>query len=402
MPALPEHDFEDRLSQVFHETGESFVPDTPLLAMGGAIRGRRRHRRRLALGAAVAVLAVSGVGATMLPNALHTNSVGPATSSSPSPSVGDPADAARIPQEAHLVSAVAERLPAGLRIVRSGGTTHGTVAFDASYEQAELALDDGHGPSVLTVTILNTTGWGPSHPCPNYPIDGVKCRQTAEPDGANVAVTEYAADGPRAVRYAEVQLDAPDGMRITVASFNSATPSGDPTRPNPVLSADQLRALAVDPWWRAFDSLQPALHQTSSPTGGWVQRPDLLPAGVKVLYSTGGGQLQQATLAVDGRTVELTVQQQRAGAPVREWFAGAPALPDGTLVRSVAARPIPNAQGATETIADVLRPDGERVRVTAANPAGAGTPDAGQAPLLTLDQVTAIALCRGWTVPPQN
>ncbi|WP_052509206.1 hypothetical protein [Kitasatospora griseola] len=403
MPALPEHDFEDRLCQVFHETGESFVPDTPRLAMGGATRGRRRQRRRLALGAAAAVLAVSGLGAAVLPSALQTNSTGPAASPVPSPLVSDTPDAARIPQEAHLVSAVAERLPADLRIVRSTGTTHGTAAFESGIARAELTLEDGHGPSLLMVNIMNTTGWGPSHACPGYPIKGVECQETVEPDGTKVAVTEFTTPDPEPKKkFTEVELNAPDGMRITVASFNSLTTSGDPTRPDPLLSVDRLRALAVDPWWRAFDALRPATHRTSNPAGGRTKRPDLLPAGLKVLSSTDSGQLQSATLADGGRTVELTVQQEQADAPVREWFAGAPALPDGTLVRSVTARPVPNAQGATETIVDVLRSDGARVRVTAANPAGAGSPDAGQAPLLTLDQLTAIALCPGWTVPASS
>ncbi|MFI9785664.1 hypothetical protein ACIHEI_19520 [Kitasatospora sp. NPDC051984] len=400
MPALPEQDFEDRLCQVFRETGDSFVPDTPLLAMVGAARGRRRHRRRLALGSAAAVLAVSGVTAVVLPNALYTDSVGPAASVAPTPADSRPSDAG-IPEEAHLVSAVAERLPAGLRIVRSNGSTFGATLAPFGSANAQLTLEDGQGPSLLTLDITNTTGWGPAHSCAGYDIEGVTCVQTAEDDGTKVAVTQWtgADPGPTPHRYSEVQVDAPDGTRVTATSFNSATHAGDSTRPDPLLTVDRLRTLATDPGWRTFKAmLRPAVTPKDPPER--VQQPDLLPAGLQVVSSTGpGGPMQRTMLAAGDRMVELTVVEEQAEPSVESWFADAPAQPDGTRVRSVTGRPVPNAQGATETIVDVLGRDGHRVRVTAVNPAGAGSPDAGRPPLLTLDQLTAIATCPGWTVP---
>ncbi|MFD8595862.1 hypothetical protein ACFV1L_12725 [Kitasatospora sp. NPDC059646] len=395
MPALPEHDFEDRLARVFHETGESFLPDTPRLAMGGAARGRRRQRRRLVLGSAVAVLAVTGLSAAVLPPVLRTETVGPAVSAPPPPS-----DAGLVPQEAHLVSAVAERLPKDLRVVRSAGSTLGAAAFPSATATAALTLDDGRGASLLTVDIYNTVGWGRSTPCASYPIQGVRCEETAEPDGTRVAVTEYTTPDPKPKKYAEVELNSPNGTRVTVASFNSATSSGDATRPEPVLTVAQLRALAADPGWRTFEAaLSPGVPNISA-TGIRVQRPDLLPPGLKVVASSGGGPDQRATLTDGTRTVELQVQEEKADRAAQNWFAEAPALDDTTRIRRVDGRPVPGAQGATESIVDVLRLDGTRVRVTALNPAGAGSPEAGRPPLLTPDQLTAIALCPGWTVPP--
>ncbi len=140
-------------------------------------------------------------------------------------------------------------------------------------------------------------------------------------------------------------------------------------------------------------------------TGIRVQRPDLLPPGLKVLTSTGAGPNQRATLTDGRRTVELLVQEEKADRAAQNWFAEAAVLEDDTRLRSVEARPVPGSQGATESIVDVLRPDGTRVRVTALNPAGAGSPEAGKPPLLTPSQLTAIAMCPGWTVPtaePEN
>ncbi|MFJ1793839.1 hypothetical protein [Kitasatospora griseola] len=397
MPALPEHDFEDRLCRVFHETGESFVPDTPRLAMGGATRGRRRQRRRLALGAAVAVLAVSGLGAAVLPSALHTTGTGPATSPVPSPSVSDRPDAARIPQEAHLASAVAERLPKGLRIVRSDGSTQGSAAFPTNRAWAELVLDDGQGQSLLSVGIFNPRR-GNIRPCDELPFAELECRQTPQPDGGMVSVAQYTGKGANPPRFTSVEWVTADGMTIAATSHNMARRGGAPDRPEPLLSAAVLSSLATDPGWRTIGSELLAVMPASTSTDASVQRPDLLPPGLKVLSSTGGVE-QTATLADGDRTVVLRLQEEAADQSVLDWFADAPTLPDDTRVRSVANRPVPGTQGSTETVVDVLRPDGRRVRVTAVNPAGAGTPDAGRAPLLTLDQLTAIARCPGWTVP---
>ncbi|MFD8482227.1 hypothetical protein [Kitasatospora sp. NPDC059673] len=396
MPALPEQDFEDRLCQVFHETGERFVPDIPLLAMGGAARGRRRRRRRLALGSAAAMLAVSGVTAAVLPNALRTDSVGPAAVA-PAPSGDGVPDGARIPQEAHMVSAVAERLPKELRIVRSDGSAAGSAAIPTTQAWAELTLDDGHGQSLLAVRV-NHGGQRSARPCPDEPAPDVKCQEETLEDGSMVAVTQFTSQGKGPYRYAGVEWTTPDGMRVTATSYNVGRKTGEWTRPEPLLSVAQLSALAIDPAWRTFEAsvrqTLPGLPAADTP----VQRPDLLPPGLKVVAGTAGPE-QTATLVDGDRTVVLRFQEEQADTSARAWFADAPVLPDDTRIRSVEGRPVPNAQGSTETIVDLLRPDGRRIRVTAVNPAGAGHPDAGRPPLITLDRLTAIARCPGWTVP---
>ncbi|OKJ06637.1 hypothetical protein [Kitasatospora sp. CB01950] len=398
MPALPEHDFEDRLCQVFRETGESFVPDTPTLTAGGATRGRRRQRRRLTLGAAAAVLLVSGATAAVLPGDLYTDGVGPATSATPSPFVSDPSGAARIPQEAHLVSAVAERLPAELKILRSDGSAVGSAAFPTTRAWASLTLDDGDGPTQLTVDIYRAGGPPPENSCPAYSLESVICQEAAQDDGSKVTVVEWTEASARRGRTA-VQWDTADGLKVVVSSTGYATANGRP-RAKPLLSVTRLWTLATDPGWRAFAG---PLSRTlpKLPVDAPVQRPDLLPPGLKVLSSTSGPE-QTATLTDQDRRVVLHFAQQEADETVRTWFADAPVLPDDTRIRSVENRPVPNAQGATETVVDILRPDGNRVRVTAVNPAGADDADAGRAPLVSLDRLTAIAMCPGWTVPPAN
>ncbi|MGW4382401.1 hypothetical protein [Kitasatospora sp. NPDC004531] len=397
MPALPEQDFEDRLGRVFRETGESFVADAPLLVLGGADRGRRRQRRRLTLVASVAVVAACGVTAGVLPTVLSTDGIGPAAPAVAPPSASATPAGALIPQEAHMVSAVAERLPPGVRIVRSDGSTAGSAAIPSTRAWAEMTLDDGGGESLLAVTVSQVDeGWPQPCTAPEI-VPDAECRGEVRPDGSAVSIVEYSSGGKDPNRHNGITWVTPDGMKVIAISYNFGRKTGEWTRPAPLLDIAQLRALVTDPGWRTFEaSVRRTLPKYSADTP--VQRPDLLPPDLKVVAVTTGPE-QTVTLADGNRTVVLRYQEEQAEESAQAWFADAPELPDGSRVRSVADRPVPGSQGSTESVVDLLRPDGRRIRVTAVNPAGTGHPDAGREPLLTLDRLTAIASCPGWTVP---
>ncbi|MGW4692685.1 hypothetical protein ACWEO1_09930 [Kitasatospora cineracea] len=397
MSEQSEHDFEDRLAQVLRRTGDGFRPDGPHLVAAGAARGRRRHRRQLALvaGAAAAVVAAGGLTAVALPPGGGA-AAGPAAERSGGPS-GAAADGPS------LVSALAERLPSGVRVLRSAGDRSGVAGLRVAYETAELTLDDGHGAGLVTVLVSDAGGRKPKSGCPLSNSSNEACEVRPGPDGGSLTVGAMDPDpGPRGTGTAA--FTSPDGLRVVLSAYSFADQEHqDRTRPTPVLTPDQLAALAADPVWASFRSgLSPddaSATDAFGPDGPPVRLRELLPSGLRVASASEWVGGQRLTAAQDGHELVLTVRAQRADRAARDWFAAAPAGADGVRVRATAAREVPGSQGATESAVDVLRPDGVRVRVTAVNPAGAGSPDAGKPPLLSAEQLRGIALDPRWAAP---
>ncbi|MEU3493531.1 hypothetical protein ABZ747_08540 [Kitasatospora cineracea] len=396
MSEQSEHDFEDRLAQVLRRTGDGFRPDGPHLVAAGAARGRRRQHRQLALvaGAAAAVVAAGGLTAVLLPGG--GAAAGPAAGRSGGPS-GAAADGPS------LVSALAERLPAGVRVLRSAGDWSGVAGLRVAGESAELTLDDGHGAGLVTVLVSDVRGRQVKSGCPLSNSSNEACEVRPGPDGGSLTVGAMDPDpGPRGTGTAA--FTGPDGLRVVLSAYSFADQEHqDRTRPTPVLTPDQLAALAADPVWASFRSGlspdDPSAGATLGPDGSPVRLRELLPPGLRTASDSEWAGGQRLTAAQDGHELVLTVRAQRADRAARDWFAAVPAGADGVRVRATTAREVPGSQGATESAVDVLRPDGVRVRVTAVNPAGAGSPDAGKPPLLSAEQLRGIALDPRWAAP---
>ncbi|MFD7730627.1 hypothetical protein ACFV6F_09635 [Kitasatospora phosalacinea] len=401
----PGRDDDEALVRAFRETGGEFLADTPRLVAAGALRGRRRRRGQLSAlaGAAALVLAVSALTAVAQPDGRPARAVGPAapgTSPAPPPagasgaataSGGTAVDAA-LPEELHTVSVLGQLLPPGVRIVRSSGSTHGPGTVPSSEATAYLLVDNGHGRSRLSVSVVNTKWEKALGGCPAGQDAGLTCQEVPDSAGGTVVVntwnpTSSSASGGPVSR--GVRLEDPDGLRVILDSSSEDWASGgSASGTDALLTQDQLTAVATAPAWRSVLGMLTQVPKDAHPTPD-VRLPDLVPAGLKLKSFSGTWSRQYAMLADGAREVDLTVQVAPADQVTRSWFAQAPVLADGSRVRTAADRPVPSAQGATETVVAVLRPDGLLLRVTALDPAGTGV-------LLTREQVEAVALSPSW------
>ncbi|MFE1316787.1 hypothetical protein [Kitasatospora phosalacinea] len=395
---------EETLLRAFRETGGQFLADTPRLVEAGAVRGRRRRRGQLSAlaGAAALVLAVGAFTAVVQPDGRPALAVGPAapgtslvppsaTASGTAGASGGTAADAALPEELHTVSVLGQLLPPGVRIVRSSGSTHGPGTVPSSEATAYLLVDNGHGRSKLSVSVGNAEWEKALGGCPTGQVAGRVCHELPDAVGGRVFVTTW---GPSTASGGllshDVRLEDPDGLRVVLHSSRVEGADGAPASgADALLTPDQLTAVATAPAWRSVLGTLARVPQDTHATPD-VRLPDLVPAGLKVRTFSGTWSQQYATLADDTREVDLTVQVAQADQVTRSWFAQAPVLADGSRVRTAADRPVPYAQGATETVVAVLRPDGLLLRATALDPAGAGV-------LLTREQVEAVALSPSWS-----
>ncbi|MFF4340036.1 hypothetical protein ACFY00_08865 [Kitasatospora sp. NPDC001540] len=393
---------EEGLVRAFRETGERFLADTPRLVEAGAVRGRRRRRGQLSLvsGAAALVLAVGALTAIAQPDGRPAPAVGPAASGTAPvpPSAGasgadgqGAADAA-LPEEPHTVSVVGRLLPPGVRILSSSGSTHGPGTVPAGEAVAYLLVDNGHGRSGLTVSVTDTRWVKPAGGCPTGQVAGRTCHQAPDADGGTTVVNTWlppssgASGGPA---FRDVRREGPGGLRVVVHSSAETAPDGGPAPgPESLLSAEQLTAIAAAPAWRSVrETLVQVPPDARAPD---VKLTDLVPTGLKVRSYSGTWSEQLVVLDDGTREVNLMVQVAKADQVTRGWFAQASVRPDGSRVRTAADRPVPDAQGATETVVAVLRPDGLLLRATAFGPEG-------HEALLTREQVEAVALSPAWS-----
>lgn len=78
---------------------------------------------------------------------------------------------------------------------------------------------------------------------------GDKCEAQTLADGTVVVVVTGTAKG---IELRQVDVLTPGRLRVAVAVWNAADEKGGPvTRPSPVLTIEQLKAIALDPSWKA-------------------------------------------------------------------------------------------------------------------------------------------------------
>jgi hypothetical protein len=205
-----------------------------------------------------------------------------------------------------------------------------------------------------------------------------------------------------------------DGSIIDVTEYGGGAEKSTTDPVDPVLSTDQLAAIAQSNIW------QPALALINSPGGRTASAPafvpqakvmatltSLLPSGFK--KSAQSGQNGLAELVVDdgnGKTaVEVNVQphmSQLAKSMNCDSRAGqggtctASTLTDGTK-QVVTRGGSPNGNGAViEWRVDALRPDGLRIVVFEFNAASADGPVTRSEPALSIAQLSQIATSQLW------
>ncbi|MFF0415923.1 hypothetical protein ACFYUY_36515 [Kitasatospora sp. NPDC004745] len=421
-------EFEDDLLYAMTRTGEGFRTEPADLVAGGYRRGRSRWRRRstaAVLGGAAA-LALVGTGTLYL-----TGSAGPApvrAAAAPSPAAGSGSGTPSVAPSAPATSAASpavkpvggdEVLAAFQALLPKGQVTDGrgtgTEPADGKpwgggvAAGASLVFDDGRGRSAMGISLGRLGEGDPGraeNTCPDgklVPYDA--CTTTTLPGGGTLTVLQgYEYPDKRATtKWWNAKLIGADGRQIELSEWNSPAEKGSPdSRPQPPLSAEQLKAVVTDASWdrviAAIPVPAPVKPRDTSHEYGQEEilaiAAKLLPAGLTEAKT--GGQPGYANFVVDdGRgesLVEINVQDWSGGkSPAGEIFDGVAPQPDGTkvVVRKQAGNP-------AGWIVDTLHADGLRVVVAAYNSGSQRTKATRSTAALSDDQLKAIATAAVW------
>ncbi|MFJ3790830.1 hypothetical protein [Kitasatospora sp. NPDC090091] len=261
---------DERLHAALRQASRHFAPHSPDLVLRAAARGRRlRLVRRVQLGAAAAAVAgVSVLGAVQLSpqtaapaapagpvaSATGTASNAPAptgtAAGTTSPTASAPADLPTGgPRSGPIADQLAAFLPPGpvSRATSHGSFTDGRVTESADGNPAggSLVYDDGSGAVTIDVLLLDAkSDAGTGNPSQLF--------HDVLPDGTVVAGEKTLL--PSGYQLWQVSSVRPDGRYVAVSEVNtdqrlSATPIR-PTRAEPPLSLDRLKAIALSPHWR--------------------------------------------------------------------------------------------------------------------------------------------------------
>ncbi|MCZ4118745.1 hypothetical protein [Streptomyces sp. H39-S7] len=121
---------------------------------------------------------------------------------------------------------------------------------DDSGDFAQVAVDDGHGQSLIEV---NVEHWSPTSPDTLTFFSGAETLA----DGTRVKVSQGSAEkgGTGTVQWI-VQILRPNGRRIVISELNASGYHRPATRPAPVFTIARLRAMALSPEWKKLDQGQ--------------------------------------------------------------------------------------------------------------------------------------------------
>lgn len=255
---------DQRLHDALHHSSRQFGPHSADLVVRAAARGRRlRLVRRAQIGVAafaVAGLCVAGSAAF----AGHSASVSPAPAGTPTataapapapaptptPSASPPAGG---PRSGPISAQLAAFMPPGkITNTNSNGTfVEGRITKPKPEGNlgagGGFVYDDGRGEGLVWVDLAD-----------GMPLDNLDRQPTSPerhperfPDGTAVLVEQGQWIG--GVTHWKVTVLRPDGRQIEVDEVNTnrIDPSGKtgPTRPEPPLTIDQIRGIALSPHW---------------------------------------------------------------------------------------------------------------------------------------------------------
>ncbi|MFD5466192.1 hypothetical protein ACFWIQ_25650 [Kitasatospora sp. NPDC127059] len=434
--------FEDDLLFAITRTGEGFRPeqaDQAGLVAGGYQRGRSRWRRRstAAVVGGAAALALVGTGAVYLTGPASRSgdgtgtvaAAGPAAAPAGSAAAGSGAGgsgAATTPAADATPSAKPitddEMLATFQALLPQGRTTDGKGSGTAQQPgkpwgggiaaTASLVFDDGQGKAAMGVSVGRLALNDPNRAqnvCPSkntVPYDA--CTSTSLPGGGSLTVLQgYEYPDKRATtKWWNAKLIGQDGRQIELSEWNSAAEKDSPdSRPNPPLSPEQLKAIVTDKSWDAVVAAIPEPKPVKVPDTSKEYSAQeildltakLLPGGLTESTSQADGFGYANFVLDDGRgksLVQLNVQDwSRDDQTKAELFAGARTLPDGTkmVIRNGSDKP-----GVGMWTVDTLHPDGLRVVISSFNSGTQQAPATRKTPVLTNDQMQAIAAAPVW------
>ncbi|MEE4540358.1 hypothetical protein V2S66_00055 [Streptomyces sp. V4-01] len=397
-----------------------------LNALGGRIR--RRHRTRLAVVSATAVALVAACGWLLPDLASGDGAAGPAgpvrpAQQGPQGSLTTPAPG-RLDVEARQVAELFERvLPPGRVTVVSGQGLHdkglpsplGSGRFEPS---AAVVYDDGHGAVLVRVVMSRwgdpdkttspfTCAVGRDEPKPD------QCETVLLPGGGVFQLSRM--DALKGAWNAEwtATYAAPDGARVVIQEDNAPNGKGSaPTRGEPPFDAAQLRQMVTSPLWRQQLAAIPAAggqsRQTTTPFGpdgvgaifyrlmpsgftrsGFADAQDPLLGNTMVLADAQGRGSVFSGVLTGGATSEAGYVTG-----FRQDYPNATLLPNGDWLgtKKVTGK---GGTGTGQYWVAVLRGH-SRIVVVALNSVGVDGPRTRPTPVLTIDQLTAIAGSPAW------
>ncbi|MGW1027601.1 hypothetical protein ACWD4J_28545 [Streptomyces sp. NPDC002577] len=412
--------FEDRLGEAIRHAGGGFDTDRSAVAAAGAARGRRLLlRRRAAVAGGVAAVALVGVGGTLLVpwggdggGQQASVAAGRTTPSPPAKNDGEVSGA-------DLVRTLKKLLPAGKFSEEQGRGTGESKEGGLPMPYAQVVYDDGKGGAAVGVS-LNRIQPGSEQAgewteCPDkrlVPYDA--CTASTLPDGSKLMLFKGYEYPDRRVdtKYWYASLVTPQGHHVTVSEWNAEAEKDAPiTRDEPPLSTAQLKEVATATAWRTvIDAIPEDAKGAPEPESSTSTSPgadvasvgttlvSLLPDNLKVT-AKGGQEPEYAYVVVDDGKGESMIQinvQSNMGDLLSGHMTGAEKLQDGTLVLTQEAPDEKGRTGVVVRTVDVLRPNGDRVVISASNAADLHGEATREAPALTLDQLKKIATSEKW------
>ncbi|WP_435057442.1 hypothetical protein [Streptomyces sp. bgisy060] len=138
------------------------------------------------------------------------------------------------PDQAAVQAVLRSLLPKDVTVTHSAGEDgHGYVV-----------VDDGKGKSLVGVDVQPSAGEADAG---LFTGDGV----VILPDGTRAKYAQQPGEkGGEGVVWWNVDTLSPEGFRVVVSAYNSGAPYEAATRPEPALSMEQLKALALSPKWK--------------------------------------------------------------------------------------------------------------------------------------------------------
>ncbi|MEV4335581.1 hypothetical protein [Streptomyces sp. NPDC049590] len=419
-----DEDFETGLARALRRTAGEFPPPSADLVRRSVGRGRRKRLFAAArtTAAAVAVVAVGGGALAMGPLGGHGDGTPERLrTGSQAPAAGQP------PAHRRALVSGAEMIRTLTGLLPPGGTVSDTVGRDAEagdavvWPMAKLTYATARGTTALDVTLSRPTpgipadqqGQGGCLPVQVRPYD--RCATEKLPGGAVLTTTEsftYPSRDTGQKRWYAV-LTAADGTEVTVQEFAGGGEKAASGAADPLLSLDQLAAIARSPRWEKALAALPTpprapgtgtgsravpgarmtrVLKSHLPRGGTVTDLHADDGLVQLVYDDGHGRNMVEADAQYDMADALAGHMGCAGV-AGDCRAGT--LDDGTLVKTV--RGHSEKGGAAQVwLVDVLYPDGRRVVAREVNSYAEAAPVTRPRPALGLELLREIALDKGF------
>jgi hypothetical protein len=255
-----------QLTDLMHRATENLEPVTPDLLERSVAQGLQLRRRRTAIATASgagAVLATAG----LIAGGIHLagSPTNAAVAGSPVPSAKPSAKATPTAKPAGVnpketLATLKELVAAPGRTLSSPETWGGGDFAGAAY-----VVNDGHGAARVDVMLSGGGEGSPCVPkrtgCSTLPDGSVLYVSKEEPEYTDGRQAEYGVVGNYVVLFRR------DGRNINLTSYNAPAEKGQQhTRPKPLLSVEDLSALAKSKAWK----LPPvsSSKSTNSPSKG--------------------------------------------------------------------------------------------------------------------------------------